>query len=118
MVTTPEPFESVIAGPQGSGVAPSDGPPLLSLRGISKSFGAVQAMRHVDLDVPAGQVTAIIGDNGAGKSTLIKTISGIWAQSSGHILWKGQHGQISSSARGLTLGWSAPGSCGRPRGHA
>jgi ABC-type sugar transport system ATPase subunit len=104
MDTTPEPFESVIAGPQGSGVAPSDGPPLLSLRGISKSFGAVQAMRHVDLDVPAGQVTAIIGDNGAGKSTLIKTISGIWAQSSGHILWKGQEVHIHTPRDASDLG--------------
>jgi ABC-type sugar transport system ATPase subunit len=51
---------------------------LLSLHGITKSFGAVQALQHVDLDIPNGQVTALIGDNGAGKSTLIKTISGIW----------------------------------------
>ena len=43
--------------------------------GLTKNFGPVQALRHVDLDVPAGQVTALIGDNGAGKSTLIKTVS-------------------------------------------
>jgi ABC-type sugar transport system ATPase subunit len=67
---------------------------LLSLRGISKSFGAVQAMRHVDLDVPAGQVTALIGDNGAGKSTLIKTIAGIWAPTSGTIYWQGKEVHI------------------------
>jgi len=76
----------------------------LSLRGISKSFGAVQALRHVDLDVPAGQVTAIIGDNGAGKSTLIKTISGIWAQSSGQILWKGQEVHIHTPRDASNLG--------------
>jgi len=63
---------------------------LLSLRGISKNFGAVQALRHVDLDVPAGQVTALIGDNGAGKSTLIKAIAGIWEPSSGEKYWLGQ----------------------------
>jgi ABC-type sugar transport system ATPase subunit len=63
---------------------------LLSLRGISKSFGPVQALQNIDLDVPAGQVTAIIGDNGAGKSTLIKSISGIWAPSSGQIFWNGK----------------------------
>ena len=42
--------------------------PLLSLRGLSKSFGAVRALHDVDLDVPAGQVTALAGDNGAGKT--------------------------------------------------
>lgn len=71
----------------GMGVDPSM---LLSLRGISKNFGAVQALRHVDLDVPAGQVTALIGDNGAGKSTLIKAIAGIWEPSSGEKYWLGQ----------------------------
>ncbi len=62
---------------------------LLSLRGTSKSFGAVQALRDVDFDVTSGQVTALVGDNGAGKSTLIKTVSGIWAPSGGTILWNG-----------------------------
>jgi ABC-type sugar transport system ATPase subunit len=64
--------------------------PLLHLRGITKSFGPVQALSGVDLDVPAGQVTALIGDNGAGKSTLIKTISGIWEPSAGEVTWQGQ----------------------------
>ncbi len=64
--------------------------PLLHLRGITKSFGPVQALSGVDLDVPAGQVTALIGDNGAGKSTLIKTISGIWEPSAGEVVWQGQ----------------------------
>jgi len=68
--------------------APSDHP-ILSLRGVSKSFGAVQALRGVDLDILPGQITALVGDNGAGKSTMIKTISGIYAPSSGEILWNG-----------------------------
>jgi ABC-type sugar transport system ATPase subunit len=63
---------------------------LLSLRGISKNFGAVQAVENINLDIPAGQVTALLGDNGAGKSVLIKTISGIWAPSSGQMYWKGE----------------------------
>lgn len=63
---------------------------LLSLRAVSKHFGAVQALRHVDLDVPAGQVTALVGDNGAGKSTLIKAIAGIWEPSSGAKYWMGK----------------------------
>ena len=79
--------------PAGSEVAPSTDV-LLSLRGITKSFGAVQALQHVDLDIPAGQVTALIGDNGAGKSTLIKTIAGIWAPTSGSMYWEGQEVHI------------------------
>jgi len=64
--------------------------PLLQLRNIGKNFGAVSALEGVDLDVPAGQVTAMVGDNGAGKSTLIKTISGIWEPSHGQIIWQGK----------------------------
>ena len=50
------------------------GQPVLSLRGIDKSFGAVQVLRGVDLDAYTGKVTALVGDNGAGKSTLIKGV--------------------------------------------
>ena len=64
--------------------------PLLQLRGIGKNFGPVQALSGIDLDVPAGQVTALVGDNGAGKSTLIKTISGIWEPTHGALVWQGQ----------------------------
>ena len=51
--------------------------PLLELKGVSKSFGAVRALTDVDFEVGAGEVVAVVGDNGAGKSTLIKAISGI-----------------------------------------
>ena len=81
------------SGPVGSGVD-SSAPMLLSLRDVTKSFGAVQALQHVDLDIPAGQVTALIGDNGAGKSTLIKTIAGIWAPTSGTMYWQGKEVHI------------------------
>jgi ABC-type sugar transport system ATPase subunit len=77
---------------------------LLSLRGISKNFGAVQALRHVDLDIYNGQVTALIGDNGAGKSTLIKAISGIWAPSSGKITWKGREVHLHTPRDASDLG--------------
>jgi D-xylose transport system ATP-binding protein len=50
---------------------PGQGEPLLELRGVSKSFGAVQALYEVGLSVDAGEVVALVGDNGAGKSTLI-----------------------------------------------
>jgi ABC-type sugar transport system ATPase subunit len=63
--------------------------PLLSLRGISKSYGAVAAVRDVDLDVHAGEVLAICGDNGAGKSSLIKIVSGAQPPSSGAIALRG-----------------------------
>ncbi len=95
MTTTPEPptsdvSEKTSAPLGGSGVRVVDTDQLLSLRSVTKDFGAVQALKHVDLDIPAGQVTALIGDNGAGKSVLIKTISGIYPASSGQIFWKGR----------------------------
>lgn len=49
--------------------------PVLALRGVSKRFGAVQALTDVELEVHAGEVVALVGDNGAGKSTLVKTIA-------------------------------------------
>ena len=52
-------------------------PAILSLRGVTKTFGAVAALTDVDLDVAASEVVAIVGDNGAGKSTLIKVLSGV-----------------------------------------
>ena len=63
--------------------------PLVQLRRLTKSFGAVRALSQVDLDIPVGQVTALAGDNGAGKSVLIKTLSGLWPPDSGEILWQG-----------------------------
>ncbi len=63
---------------------------LLSLRGVSKRFGPVQALSDVTLDIPAGQVTALCGDNGAGKSVTIKTIAGLWSQDGGEMLWQGK----------------------------
>jgi ABC-type sugar transport system ATPase subunit len=77
---------------------------LLSLRGISKSFGAVQALRDVNFDVAPGKVTALVGDNGAGKSTLIKTISGIWQPSEGAMFWKGKPANVRSPRDADALG--------------
>ena len=73
----------------GDGTAAANGQ-LLELRGIGKSFGPVQALTGIDLDIPPGKVTALVGDNGAGKSTLIKTVSGIWEPSAGHMAWQGR----------------------------
>src|SRR5215475_1012316 len=89
----------------GSETAQSRGP-LLSLRGITKTFGPVRALTDVDLDVPYGTVTALVGDNGAGKSSLIKTVSGLWAPDSGEINWEGSrvvlHGPKDAEALGIT----------------
>ena len=63
---------------------------LLRLVDIGKSFGPVRVLSHITLDIPLGQVTAVVGDNGAGKSTLIKTIAGIYHQDEGEILWQGR----------------------------
>ena len=89
-----------------SGAEASSSPMLLSIRGLSKNFGAVEAMRHVDLDIPAGKVTALFGDNGAGKSTLIKAISGIYAPSSGQLFWNGKEVQVHSPHDADELGIS------------
>src|SRR5579885_1710453 len=62
----------------GGTVAPAlRGVPILQMRNISKSFGAVRALSGVDFEVYAGEVVALVGDNGAGKSTLVKTIAGV-----------------------------------------
>ncbi|WP_078965660.1 ATP-binding cassette domain-containing protein [Streptomyces aureocirculatus] len=63
--------------------------PVLALRGVSKRFGAVQALTDVDLEIHTGEVVALVGDNGAGKSTLVKTISGVHPIDDGAIEWEG-----------------------------
>ena len=78
--------------------------PLLELRGVSKSFGAVQALDKVNLSVPAGKITALVGDNGAGKSVTIKTISGLWQPTEGQILWQGKPAHIHSPNDAEALG--------------
>ncbi|MDQ1357997.1 MAG: hypothetical protein QOG44_2370 [Acidimicrobiaceae bacterium] len=80
------------------------GEPLLSLRGINKHFGAVQALTEVDLDIPAGAVTALAGDNGAGKSVLIKCIAGIHSPDNGQVLWMGQPVHVRTPRDASALG--------------
>jgi len=97
------PSPAVQPAPAGSG-APADATPLLSLRGISKHFGAVQALYGVDLDLPSATVTALCGDNGAGKSVLTKTIAGIHQPDSGEILWEGRPVHIRTPNDSAALG--------------
>jgi ABC-type sugar transport system ATPase subunit len=78
--------------------------PLLRLEGVSKNFGPVQALADVDLDIRAGEVTALIGDNGAGKSVTIKCIAGIHPPDRGQILWDGNPVRIRSPREAAGLG--------------
>jgi ABC-type sugar transport system ATPase subunit len=80
------------------------GDPLLRLRGVSKNFGPVQALTEVDVDIRAGEVTALVGDNGAGKSVLIKCIAGIHAPDHGQIFWDGEPVRIRTPRDAASLG--------------
>ena len=78
--------------------------PLLELRGISKSFGSVQALTDVDFEVREGEVMALVGDNGAGKSTLIKCVAGIYSIDGGEIFFEGEHVTIHGPKDAAKLG--------------
>src|SRR3954453_8871943 len=82
----------------------AQGQPLLSLRAVDKSFGAVHVLRGVDLDAYSGQVTALVGDNGAGKSTLIKSIAGIHPFDGGEMLWDGAPVHVTGPRQANDLG--------------
>ena len=81
--------------------------PLLELQGVSKAFGAVQALSKVNFHVHAGEVMALVGDNGAGKSTLIKGIAGIYSFDEGEIYFDGErvhiHGPKDSADLGIEI---------------
>src|SRR5262245_27713647 len=85
-------------------MASSTAAPILSLRGIGKSYGAVVAVRDVDLDLHAGEILAVCGDNGAGKSSLIKVISGAEEPSSGAIALRSEQVQFQSPHDALARG--------------
>ena len=78
--------------------------PILSLRGINKSFGPVHVLKDVDFDAYAGKVTALVGDNGAGKSTLIKCIAGIYIAETGEITFEGKIVDIDNPRDATALG--------------
>lgn len=78
--------------------------PLLSMRGVNKSFGAVHVLDDISLDVHAGEVVALVGDNGAGKSTLVKTLAGVHPPDSGTITFDGEQVHISDPGTAMALG--------------
>jgi simple sugar transport system ATP-binding protein len=69
--------------------AGSTGAPIVALRSVAKTFGAVAALKGVDFEVGAGEVVGLVGDNGAGKSTLMKIVAGALAPDRGEILVEG-----------------------------
>jgi D-xylose transport system ATP-binding protein len=73
-------------------------------KGVSKRFGAVQALVDVDFEVEAGEVVALVGDNGAGKSTLIKAISGVQPGDAGEFWFEGEKVEIHTPADAYKLG--------------
>ena len=77
---------------------------LLSLQGVSKRFGPVQALADVDFEVRPGEVVALVGDNGAGKSTLVKVISGIYSADEGQISFDGHPVSIAGPSDAVQLG--------------
>ncbi len=83
---------------------PPKGEPILRMRGIGKSFGAVRALDNVDFEVNAGEVVGLVGDNGAGKSTLIKAIAGVGPADEGEIHVQGQLVKITSPQAASRLG--------------
>jgi len=84
--------------------APVTTEPLLKIRELDKHFGPVQALYHVDLDLPSGKVTALCGDNGAGKSVLTKCIAGIYHPDHGQVFWEGHPVHVRSARDASRLG--------------
>jgi simple sugar transport system ATP-binding protein len=81
--------------------------PVLEMRGISKNFGAIQALQEVDFDIGVGEVVGLMGDNGAGKSTLVKIVAGNYPPSAGDIILEGEpahfHRPLDARERGIEI---------------
>ena len=90
--------------PDPSDAATPDGPPVLALHGVSKTFGAVSALTDIDLEVHVGEVVALVGDNGAGKSTLVKVLAGVHSPTAGSIEFEGSTVTIPAPSAALELG--------------
>ena len=82
----------------------TDPAPVLSMTGVSKRFGAVQALKDIDFHVSAGEVVALVGDNGAGKSTLVKAIAGVYTPDEGNVVFDGKPVNITSPSEAQALG--------------
>lgn len=78
--------------------------PILQMRGISKQFGAVQALSKVDFEVYPAEVVGLVGDNGAGKSTLIKIIAGVYRPDAGQAIFDGRQVWLDNPRQATALG--------------
>jgi len=78
--------------------------PILVMKGISKRFGAVQALSEVDFEVYSDEVVGLVGDNGAGKSTLVKIIAGTYQPDSGEYIFEGQEVSVHNPREASDLG--------------
>jgi D-xylose transport system ATP-binding protein len=78
--------------------------PILEMRGISKRFGAVQALAEADFEVYLGEVVGLVGDNGAGKSTLIKIIAGVYRPDAGQYIFDGREVSVNNPREATALG--------------
>ncbi len=78
--------------------------PAVSMQGITKRFPGVLANDHIDLEVRAGEVHALLGENGAGKTTLMNILSGLYRADEGHIYIKGQMANVQSPRDAIALG--------------
>ncbi len=78
--------------------------PILQLQGISKRFGAVQALSEVDFEVYPEEIVGLVGDNGAGKSTLIKIVSGVYRADAGQYIFEGRPVTVNSPRDATDLG--------------
>ena len=83
-------------------------PPLLAIKGVTKHFGGVQALRGVDFDLRAGEIHALLGENGAGKSTLMNILSGVHAPDTGTLMIEGAPVRLANpreaQAAGIEIG--------------
>ena len=77
---------------------------LLEMRGVTKAFGAVRALKGIDFAVAPGEIVVLLGENGAGKSTLLKALTGGQPADTGTILWQGQPAIIDSPRKAQSLG--------------
>jgi D-xylose transport system ATP-binding protein len=90
--------------PQARPERSSPASPLLALKGISKSFGAVEALKDVEFELRPGEVVGLVGDNGAGKSTLIKAIAGVQPADEGEAYFEGNRVTLTSPQAATRLG--------------
>ncbi|HNC07036.1 MAG TPA: ATP-binding cassette domain-containing protein, partial [Solirubrobacterales bacterium] len=78
--------------------------PLVEIKGLKKTFGHVEALRGVDLEIAEGEVHALVGDNGAGKSTVVKTLSGVITPDEGELRVRGQRYEFGNPGAAQAVG--------------